>query len=91
VPYPVACRPQAWAAGAIPYLLLACLGLEADGPNRRLHVRRPTLPRGTRSLTLRGLAVAGARVDLRFERDAAGAVALAGADVSGDLEVTADP
>ena len=27
VPYPVACRPQAWAAGAIPFLLAEGLGL----------------------------------------------------------------
>jgi glycogen debranching enzyme len=28
VPYPVACSPQAWAAGALPLLLSAALGLE---------------------------------------------------------------
>ena len=27
VPYPIACRPQAWAAGAIPFLLAEGLGL----------------------------------------------------------------
>ena len=31
VPYPVACHPQAWAAGAIPYLLTSGLGLHAAG------------------------------------------------------------
>ena len=30
VPYPVACHPQAWAAGAIPYLLAGGLGLAPD-------------------------------------------------------------
>ena len=28
VPYPVACSPQAWAAGAIPYMLQIALGLQ---------------------------------------------------------------
>lgn len=39
VPYPVACRPQAWAAGAIPYLLAEGLA----GP-------RPRLPGGVSEL-----------------------------------------
>ncbi|HEX7022982.1 MAG TPA: glycogen debranching N-terminal domain-containing protein, partial [Trueperaceae bacterium] len=41
VPYPVACRPQAWAAGSIPYLLVCGLGLVPDGLSRRLVIRRP--------------------------------------------------
>ena len=39
VPYPVACRPQAWAAGAIPFLV-------AEG----LRGPRPQLPSGVREL-----------------------------------------
>jgi len=31
VSYPVACQPQAWSAGAVPYLLTTALGLEGDG------------------------------------------------------------
>lgn len=43
VSYPVACSPQAWAAGA-PYLLMrAILGLEPDLPNRVLYLS-PELP-----------------------------------------------
>jgi glycogen debranching enzyme len=44
VPYPVACRPQAWAAGAIPFLLTEGL----RGPH-------PQLPRGVRELRLDGI------------------------------------
>src|SRR3990172_7267748 len=36
VPYPVACRPQGWAAGAFPMLLHAILGLKADAPTGAL-------------------------------------------------------
>jgi glycogen debranching enzyme len=68
--YPVACSPQAWAAGSVPYLLTAGLGLAPDGLAGRLEIVRPSLPRTTRRLRLRGLRVAGARVDLVFERDA---------------------
>jgi glycogen debranching enzyme len=86
VPYPVACRPQAWAAGSIPWLLAACLGLEPDALRGRLRVVRPLLPRWVDRLDLSGLRVAGATVDLRFERTAAG-VQLAGAQVDGTLEI----
>ena len=46
VPYPVACRPQAWAAGTIPYLMKAGFGLAPAGFERRLDVVRPSLPAG---------------------------------------------
>jgi glycogen debranching enzyme len=65
VPYPVACRPQAWAAGALPYLIISALGLVPDGLSNALWIRRPLLPRQLGVLTVRGLRVAGATVDLR--------------------------
>jgi glycogen debranching enzyme len=71
--YPIACSPQAWAAGSVPYLLIAGLGLAPDALAGRLEIVRPSLPRTTRRLWLHGLRVAGARVDLVFERDADGA------------------
>jgi glycogen debranching enzyme len=86
VPYPVACAPQAWAAGAIPYLLMSGLGLSPDGTDRRLRVIRPSLPRWLDRVDIEGLRVIGANVDLRFERGAAG-VALTGARVDGDVDV----
>jgi len=57
VPYPVACHPQAWAAGAMPMLLATMLGLEPHGFERQLVVRRPRLPSWLPSVTLRGLRV----------------------------------
>ena len=42
--YPVACHPQAWAAGSIPFFLQVLFGLEADGFAPRLQVNRPILP-----------------------------------------------
>jgi glycogen debranching enzyme len=92
VPYPVACRPQAWAAGAIPYLLTVALGLQPNALERTLRIRRPLLPRHLDSLTLRDLQVGDARVDLRFERVHPGkrAVAVTAATVRGDLDVSVD-
>ncbi|HEX2281867.1 MAG TPA: glycogen debranching N-terminal domain-containing protein, partial [Thermomicrobiales bacterium] len=42
--YPVACAPQAWAAGSVFMLLGACLGMTFDAPQQRLRFNRPLLP-----------------------------------------------
>ncbi len=86
VPYPVACRPQAWAAGAIPQLLTAGLGLRPDGLSRTLRVVRPMLPPWLDWIEVEGLRVAGATVRLRLERSG-DQVAVAEARADGDLEV----
>ena len=51
-------------------------------------MRRPSLPRWVDRVEVEGLRVADARVDLLFERAAAGDhVALTDARIQGDLEV----
>lgn len=87
VPYPVACRPQAWAAGAAPFLVQTLLGLEPRGSDRVLRIVRPILPEMLQWVELRRLQVAGAQVDLRFERSPRGLVAVDVLKVDGDLEV----
>ena len=86
VPYPVACRPQAWAAGTIPYLMKSGFGLNAAGFNRRLEVVRPALPRWVTRVEVMGVCLAGAGIDLRFER-AKEQVRLADARIEGDVKV----
>lgn len=66
--YPQANVPQAWAAGSVFHLLQAMLGIRADAPRGRLYVD-PELPLWLPEITLHGLAVGRARVDLRFWRD----------------------
>ncbi len=66
VAYPVSCAPQAWAAAAPYFVLEALLGLEADAPGRILRVARPILPQQVRRLTVTGLRVGDAEVDLQF-------------------------
>jgi glycogen debranching enzyme len=64
VPYPVACSPQAWSAGA-PFLILrTMLGLQADADARRLELLEPRMPRWISSLRVSGLAVGSSSVDL---------------------------
>jgi glycogen debranching enzyme len=89
VPYPVACRPQAWAAGSIPCLLARGLGLRAEGLDGRLRIVRPALPRGVDRIELAGLRVGRGSADLRFERRG-GRVELVDARVEGRLEVVLD-
>ncbi|HEY6767619.1 MAG TPA: amylo-alpha-1,6-glucosidase [Candidatus Sulfotelmatobacter sp.] len=84
--YPVACAPQAWAAGA-PFLLLrACIGLEIRAPERKLSLINPVLPAGLDYLRIEGLRVADATVDLLLQRHARG-VAVEVLRKDGELEV----
>lgn len=68
IAYPVACMPQAWAAGAPFMLLQACLGVEIDGLRGEIHVDRPRLPDGIDEVRLHDVALGGDRVDLLFRR-----------------------
>ena len=66
VPYPVACSPQAWAAGSLYHLMSAALGMRPDARAGRLELVRPALPKWLPSLRLLGLRVGAAAVDLEF-------------------------
>ena len=91
VHFPVACHPQAWAAGSVPYLLESLLGLVPDAFDRRLRVVRPMLPEFVDRLTLRDLGVAGARVALGFERTGDGSTAVTILQNDGGIDVVIDP
>jgi glycogen debranching enzyme len=68
--YPVACSPQAWAAGSVHMLLAATLGLEIDTPQRTLRFIEPRLPPFLEQVEITGLRVGDATVDLRLSRGA---------------------
>ena len=63
VPYPAACRPQAWAAGGALLLVRALFGLDARIPDSVLTVRPVRVPAINR-MALRGLPLAGGSLDL---------------------------
>jgi glycogen debranching enzyme len=67
-PYPVACSPQAWAAGSVFMLLQACLGVDIDAPRQRLRFVRPVLPENVDRLGIKNLRVGNAVVDLVVHR-----------------------
>jgi len=86
VPYPVACRPQAWAAGSVFLLLEAALGLELDALQRRVVFRQPQLPAWLAWLELRNVRVGTARLDVNMQRGKYGA-SLEIVRKDGDVEI----
>jgi glycogen debranching enzyme len=68
--YPVACAPQAWAAGAVYLLVQACLGLRVDAAARRVSFDRAVLPEDIDWLRIINLSVGRASVDLLLTRHA---------------------
>jgi glycogen debranching enzyme len=68
VPYPVACLPQAWAAGTVFMMLQSCLGLSVDGAAGEVIIRDPRLPVGIDQFRVDNLAVGDERITLQFQR-----------------------
>jgi glycogen debranching enzyme len=66
--YPVACSPQAWAAGVVFQLVQACLRLSIDIEARRLCIDRAILPPFLTYLRLLNLDLPFGHVDLLFEQ-----------------------
>jgi glycogen debranching enzyme len=66
--YPVACSPQAWAAGSVYMLVQACLGLTIDANAKCIHFRDPVLPAGVGEIQVQRLRVGEAQVDFTARR-----------------------
>lgn len=73
IPYPVACEPQAWAAGTPFMLLSACVGMNVDAPSKHISIVHPRLPQSLSEITLENLAVGKtSRVSLKFVKGPTG-------------------
>jgi glycogen debranching enzyme len=69
VSYPVACSPQAWAAGS-PFLILqGMLGISARAHENLLTVNKPQLPVWLNAVELRDLRVGDSTISLLFRRE----------------------
>ena len=68
IAYPVACLPQAWAAGSAFMLLQACLGLRIEGWSAEVRIDQPRLPAGIDRLSIENLRVGERTVTLHFRR-----------------------
>ncbi|APR85619.1 Glycogen debranching enzyme [Minicystis rosea] len=92
VHYPVACHPQAWAAGSVPFMIERLLGLTPDAFDDRLRIVRPVLPASVSTLELHGLRVGRASADLAFSRrpDGRADVRVLRRDQSLDVQIIED-
>jgi glycogen debranching enzyme len=66
-PYPLSCRPQAWAAASAVAVIVAALGIEPDVPGETLVVNPSEAP--WRSLEVRGLQVGNEVLSLRQDSE----------------------
>ena len=66
--YPVACAPQAWAAGTVFLLLQACLGMSFQGANREIRFTNPYLPEFLPALKIKNLRIGKLSADLELTR-----------------------
>ena len=65
--YPVACSPQAWAAGSVFLLLQGMLGLSINAEARQVRLNQPRMPRFLNALTIRNLRVGEGELDLLLD------------------------
>jgi glycogen debranching enzyme len=66
--YPVACSPQAWAAGSAFLLLRASLGLTVQAHSPQIHFEKPSLPMGIDELRIRNLRMNNSSADFLVRR-----------------------
>jgi glycogen debranching enzyme len=66
--YPVACAPQAWAAGSVFLILQSCLGLQVDALAPAIRLTHPMLPESVPYVRITGIRVGSAKVSLAITR-----------------------
>jgi glycogen debranching enzyme len=86
--YPVACAPQAWAAGAPFQLLKSMLGLQFDPARRRIELCNPRVPSSIGEITVRNLRLGRASADFTVRQESRDAVSLQVLRATGQLEVS---
>jgi glycogen debranching enzyme len=67
--YPVACAPQAWAAGAVFLVLQSCLGLAVHGVQSRICLTYPCLPESIQSVKIQNLCIGANSIDFEVIRN----------------------
>lgn len=80
IPYPVSCRPQAWAAGTGLLILRSILGLDVDALTGTLHLAPHLLP-WLSWVEVRNLRIGERRVHFRATRDGVEIVSNDGVEV----------
>lgn len=84
--YPVACSPQAWAAGSVFMLLHSCLGVSFSPHKPQIRFDHPVLPGYLQWVSIRNLQIGGGTVDVTLRRHPRD-VGLTVDDKRGDIDV----
>jgi glycogen debranching enzyme len=84
--YPVACAPQAWAAGAVFLILQSCLGIQIDAEAPAIRLTHSMLPESVPYVRITGLRVGSAEVSLEITRRNK-TVSVAILDRRGDIDI----
>jgi glycogen debranching enzyme len=84
--YPVACAPQAWAAGSVFLIFQSCLGMQIDAPNAVIRFVHPMLPESVPYVRITGIRVGSAEVGLEITRNEK-TVSTSILDRHGDIDV----
>ncbi len=72
VPYEVACKPQAWAAGSVFLMLKSLLGISMDPNQKNIVLRTPVLSPKISNIEIKGLHGNDWEMDLLFRRGKSG-------------------
>jgi glycogen debranching enzyme len=72
IKYPVACSPQAWSAGTMPFMLMGSLGFQPDALNHRLTLADPYLPEWLGHVNIKSLRIGDSLIGLEFQQKARG-------------------
>lgn len=70
--YPVACSPQAWAAGSVYLILGSCLGVAVQAEQHSVEFTSPRLPDEVDWIEMTSFRVGSLAVDFRLRRDGEG-------------------
>lgn len=74
VMYPVACSPQAWAAGSVFMFIQSMLSLYPDAQKNELVVNNPVIPNWMSYLRIENLRIGKSSLDIEFRRTGKGFV-----------------
>ena len=89
IKYPVACSPQAWSAGTVPFMLMGSLGLKARCPGPQADSGKPIPSRVVEPGEHQSRRIGDSLIGLEFQRKARGTLV----DIEkkrGDIRVTVE-
>lgn len=72
VSYPVSCVPQAWASGCLFQLVEACIGIDVEGAQGQLNIKRPFMPSFIHQVNIKSLPTGRGKADFGLKKTSNG-------------------